>query len=513
MNTQSHHPIHIKLLPEFLINRIKAGEIIERPSNLIKELVENSIDAEANKIEIHLIGNGLKQITIKDNGAGIPFSDLPYAFCRHATSKIENFQDLFRLHSFGFRGEALASIAAVSQITCQSRYRDEERGGQISLSGGITEDPIPHEGLPQGTSLNIKDLFFNTPVRLNFIRSQHTEKISLQHVLNSFFISHPEIEFHLKWDKDEKTILRPTNRFERFINTLGKKKENNKEFYVAQKSRENYHFYGVYSKIPKKSGQSKNQYIFVNKRLIQDKILHRVISSALKEYWPTGTSAPYLIDLQVPSNELDVNIHPNKTIVKFANPSMIQSLVHSTLKEELNKQDKNRDDLKNPNLRSYQDREECPTSISINQQYRILHQQKSFPILVDGYTLLQFHLDTIKEQFHSEEQSTLLVAIPFRDPNVVSKIKNHQLDQFEFEIIKDNLAILRSIPSSLALFPHRACVFYLLDEEECFEQEINADPLPIKTIYELVAKYSAQLLLENKIMAILTPESVSNILQ
>ena len=228
----------IKLLPEFLIDQIKAGEVIERPANLVKEVIENAIDAQAKKIEIHLVNNGLKQITIRDDGKGIAFEDLPYAFCRHATSKIEKFQDLYSLDSFGFRGEALASIASVAQVTCISRQRNQAQGGQFSIAGGQSakQDHIPQEGIPPGTLLVIKELFFNTPVRLNFIKSQVSERNALLRILHSFFISHPQITFHLKWDREEKSIFPPTDRLQRFAQVVSNKRWNKEDFCFLKKS-------------------------------------------------------------------------------------------------------------------------------------------------------------------------------------------------------------------------------------------------------------------------------------
>jgi len=165
-------PSNIKLLPEHLIDQIKAGEVIERPASIVKEVIENAIDAGATQIDVHIENNGMDLISIKDNGHGMSIDDLPYAFCRHATSKISRFEDIYSLHSFGFRGEALASLASVGRVSCVSVPRaNTENGGKIEIHGGKEISRVPYKGGAPGTSLYVKDLFFNTPVRMKFIRS------------------------------------------------------------------------------------------------------------------------------------------------------------------------------------------------------------------------------------------------------------------------------------------------------------------------------------------------------
>lgn len=541
-NPQHHHQGHsIKLLPEFLIDQIKAGEIIERPANLLKEVIENALDAQATRIEIHIIGNGLKQITLRDDGVGISFPDLAYAFCRHATSKIEKFQDLYHLHSFGFRGEALASIAAIAQVTCYSRCGDAE-GGQITLAGGRAQEPIAQKDLPRGTLLVIKDLFFNTPVRLNFIKSQTAERNSLLRILHSFFISHPKIEFHLKWDREEKSIFRPSERFQRFTQVLSNRRWGKDDFNFIEREYDGHRLTGFYSKMAKKSGQAKNQYLFVNKRPVQDKVIHRIVASVLEGYWAPETSGSYLFELQIPPDQVDVNVHPNKTMVKFATPSIVHSLFHSSLKESFSprggarerenkkengterERETNPGDLKKSNFESYEQREQGdghrPTqSIAIGHRYRILAQKQesaNFPLVADCATLVQFHLDSISAQFRNENQIPLLVSIPFRGQKMVSKIGNYphwERDLFEFEQLQDDLVVLKAIPESLTPFPHRAVAFHLLGERAAFERDIAGEGLSIKVLHDLIKKYPLEQLIRAKSITVLNPQCLAKIFQ
>ena len=533
-------PHSIKLLPEFLIDQIKAGEIIERPAGLLKEVIENSLDAKATKIEIHLVDNGLKQITIRDDGMGIPFQDLPYAFCRHATSKIEKFQDLYLLNSFGFRGEALASIAAISHVTCLSRCRNLQ-GGQITLEGGLAEEPIEQKDLPYGTWLTIRNLFYNTPVRLNFIKSQNAEKNALVRVLNSFLISHPKVEFHLKWDNEEKNIFRPSDRFQRFTQALSHNRWAKNEFSFVEKHYENYRLNGFYGQLAKKSGQRKNQYLFVNRRPIQDKALHRIISTALESEWPLGCSAPYLFELELPTDEVDVNVHPNKIEVKFSAPSIVHSLFYSTLKTKARGSHSHDEqiegavgtkesqrgpqmalkpspDLKKSHFQSYEQREMIVTqlSLSVGPRYQVLSQKDGLPLVVDILSLIRFHLNSISDLLATQKRIPLMVGIPFRGQQIAEEIQclsNWESRNFEFERLANDLIILRSYPQGLALLPLRATIFHFIGREKEFEQEVTDDSPSTNSLHEMITKYSLEQLRENKTLTVLTPQDLTNLFQ
>ena len=192
-----------------MINQIKAGEVIERPAGLLKELLENALDANATHIKIHLENIGLDTIEVSDNGDGMSFDDLPMAFTRHATSKIRKFDDLYDLSSYGFRGEALASMASISRVICtsfQKKYNSSLiQGGKVIFHGGDMVDHHPiSNGVISGTSFYIKDLFYNTPVRLKFLKSKAAERNAINRVIHSFLLIAPETRFDIKWDNQEK---------------------------------------------------------------------------------------------------------------------------------------------------------------------------------------------------------------------------------------------------------------------------------------------------------------------
>ncbi len=326
MNT----PPKIDLLPEHLIDQIKAGEVIERPGSLIKEIMENAVDAGSTRLEIHVKNNGLDLISLKDNGHGMRMNDLPLAFSRHATSKISRFEDIYRLHSFGFRGEALASIAAIAKVQCLSFTKGDAEGSEIRIEGGET---ILHTSRKkedkQGTELVIQDLFFNTPARLKFIQSQQSEKRYIRSIVYSFVLSHPEIEFSLKFDEEEKDIYPVASTLEERLSALLPKAK--ERIMTHERHYENYSLKVILvPDIYKAPVAIRN--IFINGRYVLDKQLHRVLSQALLSAFGND-DWHYLAYFSLPADSIDVNVHPNKTVIKFMENSKLISLLTSTVKE------------------------------------------------------------------------------------------------------------------------------------------------------------------------------------
>lgn len=325
-----HSVPKIDLLPEHLIDQIKAGEVIERPGNLVKEILENAVDAKSTKIELHLKNNGLDLISLKDNGHGMTYKDLPLAFSRHATSKISRFEDLYRLHSFGFRGEALASIAAISKLQCISKTASTP-AAEIKIEGGETVfygERLAHSGT-SGTELVIQDLFYNTPARLKFIQSQQAEKTFIKKIIYSFILTYPEIEFQIKIDDVEKEIFPVrTNRLERIQDIFPKGKES---IIRTERSYENNEL-ELYLIPASFKGPFKIQNILINNRYILDKQLHRVLTNGIQATFGEE-DFHYIAYLSLPPEAIDVNVHPNKTIIKCLDISKILSLLTSTIRE------------------------------------------------------------------------------------------------------------------------------------------------------------------------------------
>ncbi len=282
-------------------------------------------------------------ISITDNGIGMEFDDLPYAFCRHATSKIENFEDIYQLHSYGFRGEALASISSISRLTCTSIPKNQAAtAGKIEIHGG---EPKGHFELPntgkQGTAIYIKDLFYNTPARLKFVKSKTSEKNSLKKIINAFLISNPQVAFSIKWDEKEREIYNAVSAedlHKRIGKIIYKKNIPDDPFISFDGEYEGYRVKAHVSKQSSKGNAGKHHYLFVNGRLFADNTLHRAIIRTLEGFWHYGETGHYVFELEVPPNELDVNVHPSKTQIKFFKSGLVYSLITSALKEGIKKE-------------------------------------------------------------------------------------------------------------------------------------------------------------------------------
>lgn len=329
------NPPKIDLLPEHLIDQIKAGEVIERPANLIKEILENAIDAGATELDLQIKNGGLDLIALKDNGHGMSYQDLPLAFSRHATSKLKKFEDLFGLYTYGFRGEALASIASISRVHCTSFTKTEKEGSEIKIEGAQTlyHGHLQKSGKDHGTELYIKDLFFNTPARLKFIQSQNTEKLFLKKVFYSFVVSHPEIKFSLEFDEDERIFYGPKqNISERLIDLIPHKTRKEIEIQTVSHAYDGIEVQGYF--IPQfVKTPVKWAYLFINNRLILDKQLHRIIAGALQSIYNGQEMFQYCLSIKVPTDEIDVNVHPSKTVVKCLSHSKLVSLLTSSIKQ------------------------------------------------------------------------------------------------------------------------------------------------------------------------------------
>jgi DNA mismatch repair protein MutL len=338
MNRNSTQNTKIEILPEHIIDQIKAGEVLERPASLVKELIENSLDAGSTEINIHLIENGLELLSIEDNGHGMSFDNLPYAFLRHATSKLKNYEDLYRLKSFGFRGEALASVAASARITCTTQPKDLSLdGGKIIIHGGEQTLLISNKSNTHGTGLFIKDLFYNTPARLKFIKSKVSEKSALKKMLYAFVLSHPETQFSIKWDEKEKEIFKKEESLHRAQQVFYSKinKENSTQIWSASEEYDGYKVEVFFTPTTHSTPQYRHHYLFANDRFFQDKSFHSAVLRTLEPLWRFGESGHYMVKITTPATDLDVNVHPNKTQIKFLKSDVIYSLLVTGLRKAL----------------------------------------------------------------------------------------------------------------------------------------------------------------------------------
>lgn len=327
----------IVLLDELTINQIAAGEVIERPASVVKELVENSIDAGATSINIEVKNGGIKQIRIIDNGSGIAKDDLRFAFERHATSKIKAAEDLANVKSMGFRGEALASIAAISHVELITKTENEFTGNKIVLEGGdiLEQEEI---GAQKGTTITISNLFYNTPVRYKFLKKDYTELGYIEDTATRIALANPGVAIRLQ--NENKTILKTTGNGDLktvIYNLYGK--ETTDGLLDIDYVYEDIKVTGVIGKPEIARNNRSYQMFFVNKRFIKDKTLSAGAEQAFKGLLPIGKFGFIILNLEMEPNKIDVNVHPTKLEIRFQEEQKVFKAVYHAIREGLLKGD------------------------------------------------------------------------------------------------------------------------------------------------------------------------------
>ena len=324
----------IHVLDETTINKIAAGEVVERPASVIKELIENSIDASATNIEVEIGDGGVAYMRITDNGIGMTEEDARLAILRHATSKIQQVEDLFDIASLGFRGEALASIASVSHFSLTTRKADSDLGTRITVDGGTFTDCIPYGSAP-GTTIEIRDLFYNTPARRKFLKSERTEASKIQDILGKLALSNPHISFKLIVD-DRVAIITPGNgNIGDTVAALYGYKTKDDIFTVAYES-DSIYIDGVVSKPTLLKSTRIWQTIIVNNRVISDKTIMKAIDNAYHALLPKNGHPLVVLNITVPAEMVDINVHPRKSEVKFSDDKIIFKAVYHGILNALN---------------------------------------------------------------------------------------------------------------------------------------------------------------------------------
>ena len=326
---------NIVLLDDLTINKIAAGEVIERPASVIKELVENSIDAGAKNITVEIRNGGISYIRVVDDGKGIMQDDMEIAFERHATSKIRNADDLEKVKSMGFRGEALASIAAIAKVKMQSKTMEQTTGYEVRVEGGriLSKEEI---GCQKGTIIEIEDLFFNTPVRYKFLRKDFTEAGYIEDVITRIALIHPEIS--MKLINTGKTVIQTSGNGDMksvIYNIYGKDIAEN--ILDINFEYEDIRVKGVIGKPEIARSNRSNQLFFVNGRYVKDKTLISSAEQAYKEKLPAGKYGFLVLNVEIDPSKLDVNVHPAKLEVRFAEEQKVFKAVYHAIKDELSK--------------------------------------------------------------------------------------------------------------------------------------------------------------------------------
>ena len=348
----------IHILPEAVANQIAAGEVVERPASIVKELLENSIDAGAGRIEVAVEAGGKRLIRITDDGCGMTHDDALLAFERHATSKIRYAEDLFAIASLGFRGEALPSIAAVSRLLLETRHASESAGTRLEIAGGRLRD-VKEIAWPSGTRIEVRDIFFNTPARRKFLKSESTELGHIATLLTHYALAHPEKSFRLASLSNEILNVSPVaGSRERIYQVMGGKlleqlvevapreramipatqwaeEEDVAAVAPATPMVPMVKVHGFVSRPEVQKLNRNSIYFFVNRRLVRDRLILHAITEATRNILPPTVFPVALVFLELPASEVDVNVHPSKTEVRFRHSGFIHDFVRDSIRQAL----------------------------------------------------------------------------------------------------------------------------------------------------------------------------------
>ncbi len=324
----------IQVLTEGVANQIAAGEVVERPASVCKELIENSLDAGATQVRIELSRGGRSLVKVSDNGCGMNRDDAMLAFERHATSKLRSASDLLAIATLGFRGEALPSIASVSRVTLRTRAEDEESGTVVEIHGGRMRD-VQDAALAPGTSVAVRNLFFNVPARRKFLRTERTELSHAVRLVTHYSLAHLGKSFQLRTERGALLGVTPVSTLrERVYQVFGG--DSLDRLVEIEPVPERTLRLGGFVSEPQAQRSNRNSiYVFVNRRLVRDSLIQKAISRAYENLMPKGAFPFALLFLEIPPEEVDVNVHPAKTEVRFRNPSQVFELVRSAIRGRL----------------------------------------------------------------------------------------------------------------------------------------------------------------------------------
>ena len=380
----------IQLLPDHVANQIAAGEVVQRPASVVKELLENAVDARATDVKLIIKDAGKSLVQVIDNGLGMSITDSRLCFERHATSKIRQAEDLFSLHTKGFRGEALASIAAIAHVEMKTKQEQEELGTHIIIEGSkfVSQDPSV---LPKGTSFAVKNLFFNIPARRNFLKSETVEQ---RHIVDEFHrvvLAHPSVYFTFYHNGSEMFNLPPSNFRQRIVAIFAGK--TNEKLVPVKEDTEIVNIHGFIGKPEFSKKNRGEQFFFVNNRFIKSGYLHHAVMAAYEGLLKDGAQPSYFLYLEVPPHTIDINIHPTKTEIKFDDEHALYAILRSAIKHSLGQfnvapiLDFDRD----PNLDTpyqYQNKEAEYPTVQVDRTYNPFSDEKpnkSFPSIAPAY--------------------------------------------------------------------------------------------------------------------------------
>ncbi|GLI52513.1 DNA mismatch repair endonuclease MutL [Thermodesulfovibrio yellowstonii] len=453
----------IKILPETIVGKISAGEVVERPASVVKELIENSIDAGANSISIYIKEFGIAEIKVIDDGEGIPSEDVILAFQRHATSKIKDEKDLQRISSLGFRGEALYSIANVSKLKIITQYKNEDTGTESYLIGGdlVSQKPV----VTKGTTVEITDLFFNTPVRRKFLKSSYTEKAHIIETVQNYCLAYPEISFSLFIDGEEiLNIPQVKTLYDRISQVFGLGFTEKLKFKTISKGKYKIElFLGLEELLRKSRGR---QLIFVNRRPVKD---FSIVNTIYKAFHINQNHPQFFIFINLPPEEVDFNVHPAKKEVRFRDSRIIHQLIlrmnEYQFKSSMIAEEKTQwkiNERINGDLSSISQIPVFYTESIFNKEEIFQFFSIGDAIVViqrtDGIVFLDFHAAHERVNFEKilNKMSEQIVKLTF--PHVIN------LNPQDYILIKENLHILNELGIEAEDFGENSIVIRALPE-------------------------------------------------
>ncbi len=503
----------IKLLDKKLANQIAAGEVIERPASVVKELLENSLDAGANKIQIDIEKGGVGLIRVRDNGRGILKEDLALALTAHATSKIHSSQDLQNIQSLGFRGEALASIGSISNFLLQSKAATEQHAWQVSSVEKDMQATVTPASHPTGTTVEVRDLFFNVPARRKFLRSEKTEFLHIEDLVKKIAISEFSVAFTLTYNRRpilQVPALDNITQAEKRIASICGKSFSQKNIFVDFQV-VGLRLWGWIGLPDIARSQSDLQYFYVNKRIVRDRLINHAIRQACEDVIYPGKHCCYILYLEIDAVSVDVNVHPTKHEVRFRESRLVHDFILYHLKEAWQGKTNKSDclSLVGTSKKEYQIQDQMAAYQTLNEstkdkqnptkktEYKIISVIDNRYVIQEKNNKLQFiDLQRVCQHiiFFSLMDNKPCVAQPLLMPEsfVISEKDKHQLEQasdffqhygINISLLSSNKALLRELPSYFkyidksALF---ACLLSMIKNDKFMQNKDNINKLLAK---------------------------------
>jgi len=471
----------IRVLPDSVANQIAAGEVIQRPASVVKELVENAIDAGATQIDVILKEAGRNMIRVIDNGKGMSPEDAKLAFERHATSKIRQATDLFHLQTMGFRGEALASIASVAQVELVTRRSDDELAWKVEIEGSVISNEEPTLAA-QGSRFTVRNLFFNIPARRKFLGDNTKELKAIREEFIQIALVNPKLQFSLTHNDEALYTLPPSNLKQRVLQIFGKRNSGQlqKQLYPVDVNTQLIRITGFVGDPSAACQRDQMQYFFVNDRFIKHKGFRSAVMKAYELLIPSGQQPTYFLYLEVDPETLDVNIHPTKTEVKFEHEQAIWPILHATVREALGKSnaipsiDFDRDDA--PDIRVFTgDREVSSPSIRFDPSYNPFKGQsttsskpaQNWDLLFQGFEKQKDGMNSQEKPWETPGESVSSVdeskfSSETLPGNRLFSLAEPTGEAFRFQLFSSYI-VLQNPHSLLFIDQHRAHIRVLFD--------------------------------------------------